>query len=158
MNSANAVVALAIAKAITATDTGAAVDVHDLDGLGVITLTSSAGGGTTPTSNVKIQHSDDGLTGWIDSGKAFAQVTTTAGMQALLVNTKDFKKFIRAVNTLGGTSPAFSYSVTLVGVTNKESFFFDVTPTPPVPGVTFFTTQAGDFLVTQAGNFLILQG
>lgn len=115
MRAANFAVALLPTKAITATDTGAAVNVADFSGLGLLVLNASAGTGTTPTSAVKLQHSDDGSTGWADTGHAFAAQAAVASFQSLLVNTDSLKKFVRVVNTLGGTTPGYSYGVSLIG-------------------------------------------
>lgn len=115
MKAANVAVALAPTKAITATDTGAAVDVGDFSGLGLLVLNASAGTGTTPTSTVKVQHSADGTTGWTDFA-TFAAQAAAASHQSLLVNTDSLKKFVRVVNTLGGTTPGYSFGVSLVGL------------------------------------------
>jgi hypothetical protein len=106
---------LAAPAAVTATTTGSAVDVSDLTGNGYAVLNSNAMGGTTPTSNVKLQHSDDGSTNWVDTGFAFDQVVNAASYQAKYINFDGFKKFVRAVNTVTGTTPTQTYSVELVG-------------------------------------------
>lgn len=115
MNSANVAIALAASKAITATDTSAAVDVGDFSGNGLLILNSSVGTGTTPTSAAKVQHSADGSTDWVDFA-TFVPQAATASHQSLLVNTDSMKRFARVVNTLGGTTPSYSYGVSLVGM------------------------------------------
>lgn len=115
------IIALRAAAAITANENGAAVNVADFNGNGYLVLNSSATGGAGQTSDVKLQHSDDGSTNWTDAGVAFAQVTNAgASFQSLYVSLDQFKKFVRVVNTLGGTSPTVTYAVTLVGNKHRD--------------------------------------
>lgn len=106
---------LAVAASITASGNGAAVNVQDYHGLAKIVLNSSAVNAGTNT--IKLQHSDDGSTGWTDTGDTFAAVTTVAatGQQELLVNCDKYKKFVRVVDTLAGGANATVRSVQLVG-------------------------------------------
>lgn len=69
-------------------------------------LLVTAASGTTPTLNVKIQESDDNST-WNDLVN-FDQMTTT-GIQHERFFTK--KRYVRAVATIAGTSPSFTYQV-----------------------------------------------
>lgn len=111
-------ISLRNAAAISATDNGAGVDVSAFTGNGYVVLNSSATGGADNTSNVKLQHSNDnGATDpWADTGVAFAQVTNAAAsFQALLVSLDQFKKYVRVVNTLAGTTPTVTASVSMVG-------------------------------------------
>jgi hypothetical protein len=72
-------------------------------------LSVGARTGTSPTLDVKVQHSDDGSTGWADvTGGAFSQ-TTNVGFKELTV--KNTKRYLRVVRTLGGTSPNFTLAV-----------------------------------------------
>lgn len=107
------VTALAVAASITATGNGAAVNVGDYHGLGQLVL--NAGPTNAGTDTIKLQHSDDGTTGWTDvPGAVFTAVGTTATEQALLFNTDRFKKFVRVVDTLAGATSVVR-SVSLVG-------------------------------------------
>ncbi len=109
------IIALKVAAAIAATDTGAAVDVSDFTGNVQFVLNSSACGEADNTANVKLQHSDDGAA-WTDAGLAFAPVTNAApSLQTIYASVDTLKKFARVVNTLAGTTPTVSYGVTLVG-------------------------------------------
>ena len=109
------IIVLQEAKAITATNTGASVDLSDATGNGYLVLNSSYTGGSDQTANVKIQHSADGTT-WTDSGVAFSQVTNAANKyQALYMNVDGFKKYVRVVDTLAGTSPTHTFGVLWVG-------------------------------------------
>lgn len=105
----------------TATVTGAAVDSADYIGV-MVFLSITAATGTTPTLVVKLQGQDE-LTGeWQDLvGAAFASksatgtdsliiypgVTVTANRQVSSV----VPHTIRAVGTIGGTTPSFTFSV-----------------------------------------------
>jgi O-glycosyl hydrolase len=110
------IISLRAAAALSATDNGAAVDVSKFTGNGYVVLNSSATGAADNTSNVKIQHSDDGATGWADTGVAFAQVTNVAAsFQSLFVSLDQFKKYVRVVNTLAGTTPTVTAAVSMVG-------------------------------------------
>lgn len=111
------ILSLRAAAAITATDNGPAVNVADFTGNGYLVLNSSATGGAGQTSDVKVQHSDDGATNWTDTGVAFSQVTNAAAShQVLFVPFDQFKKFVRVVNTLGGATPTVTAAVEAVGI------------------------------------------
>ena len=106
--------ALVAVAAIAVTTNGAAFDLRPYDGDIRLMLNSAAGTGTTPTLDVKIQHSDDGTT-WVDSGVTFTRVTTVAATEVLAQTAERFKRYIRAVDTVGGTTPSFARAVTFVG-------------------------------------------
>jgi len=101
----------------TATANGSAVDIQQYVGKLKFILASSAGGGTSPTMDVKLQDSADGSTGWADiSGAAFTQVTDGADTTAALgLVANSVKRYVRAVATIGGTSPTFDCAVVAVG-------------------------------------------
>jgi hypothetical protein len=88
---------------------------NDAEGEAIVILDSEAGSGTTPTLNVKLQDSADNSS-WADiTGKTFTEVTDGgAGFQKISINTNDVRRYVRAVGTLGGTSPVFVYGVSLV--------------------------------------------
>lgn len=80
--------------------------------------------GTTPTLNTVIEHSDDGSTGWATvsygtggagtANAAFTQ-TTASGLKELRVpEHANVKRFIRAVNTIGGTTPSFTMGLVAI--------------------------------------------
>lgn len=108
-------VSLAVAASITASGNGAAVNVQDFHGLGLLVLNS--GVTNSGTNTIKLQHSDDGSTNWADTGDQFTNVTTVAatGQQELLVNVDKFRKFVRVVDTLAGGATSVVRSVQLVG-------------------------------------------
>lgn len=102
---------LQASAANTATNSGAATDVGLFREL-VVFLNVTAGSGTTPTLNVKIQTSDDGGTTWYDvpSG-AFTQAT---GVTTQILSFTTFGDTVRCVSTIAGTTPSFTYAVKAV--------------------------------------------
>ena len=88
---------------------------NDAEGEAIVILDSEAGSGTSPTLDVKLQDSADNSS-WSDiSGKTFTQVTDGgAGFEKISINTNDVRRYVRAVATLGGTSPVFVCAVSLV--------------------------------------------
>ncbi len=72
--------------------------------------------GSTPTLDVKVQHSDASGSGYTDvTGGGFTQLTTGAGQQKVVLNRDNLKRYVRLAYTLGGTSsPAYSVSVQAV--------------------------------------------
>lgn len=108
-------ISLAPAASLTATATGAAVDIKNVSGHALLVLNSSATNTAGNTSVTKIQHSADGSTGWTDSGVALTAVTSAgASNQSMEIDMDQFKRFIRVVDTLAGTTPAVTRSVQLI--------------------------------------------
>lgn len=90
---------------ITATTNGDAVDVRH--GVLALTLDVSAASGTTPTLDVAIQTRKDSSDSW-RAVAAFAQAT------AVVAERKCFSgldRQVRAVATVAGTTPSFTFSV-----------------------------------------------
>lgn len=109
------VVKLAAAATVTANGNGASVDLVGFDGDLKLVLNASATGGAGQTLDVKIQHSNDGTT-WADSGVAFTQVTNAAAaFEVLNVTAEQFRRYIRAVDTVGGSTPTVVRGLALVG-------------------------------------------
>lgn len=109
------VTVLAVAATITATGNGTAVDVGDYQGMALVNL--NAGAANAGTDTIKLQHSDDGSTGWEDvTGGAFTAVGTQASAQSLKINADRLKKYVRVVDTLAGGANAVPRSVSLVGI------------------------------------------
>ncbi len=81
--------------------------------------------GTSPTLNTVIEHSDDGSTGWATvswgtggAGTATAAFTQTTGVglkELRIPEQSEVKRFIRAVNTIGGTTPSFTMGLIAIG-------------------------------------------
>lgn len=104
------------ASTYTSTTNGTGVDLSQYDGQVAVLLDSAAGTGTSPTSNVKIQDSADNSSFADVAGLAFTQVTTTASRQKLVFDTRDVRRYVRVVNTVGGTTPSFVQSVAILAV------------------------------------------
>lgn len=106
----------------TATLTGTALDVLDYEGSALIVLNAAAAtAGTTPTLNVKLQHSATTTSGDFSdvTSAAFTEVTDvagTAGTQKLVVNASDLKRYLRVIGTIVGTNAAFDFTVGFVGI------------------------------------------
>jgi hypothetical protein len=102
---------------VTATGNGTGVDVKDYVGKAKVVLISSAGGGSTPTLDVKLQDSPDN-SAWTDiSGAAFTQVTDAAdSTEAISLDLNNANRYIRAVKTVAGSSPTFDCGLVMVGV------------------------------------------
>lgn len=114
---AGAALSLIPAGALAATANGTALDVRGYHDTGVALLNSGAGTGTTPTLDVKLQTSPNGTSGWVDIPSAtFARVTTAAAVAALPVDLSASLGFLRAVSTIGGTTPSFPVALTLLAL------------------------------------------
>ena len=106
----------AVASAsVTATATSSAIDLKEFDGDVLLVLNCAAGTGSSPTLDIKVQDSDEtGGTYGDLSGATFTQVTTSASVQTLEVNKDECKRFIKIVQTVGGSSPVFVYGISLI--------------------------------------------
>ena len=86
----------------------------------IATLDISAASGTTPTLDVKFQHYDEASSKWVDiPGMAFAQQVGVATVVLLNIDsTGNFRiplgKKIKAVATIGGTTPSFTFSLGVI--------------------------------------------
>ena len=110
---------LAAAARRTSTLTGTGIDALHYEGVALVVLNASAGTGTTPTLDVKLQHSDDNSTFADVTGAAFTQVTSdggTAGAQVMKVNVSDLKRYLRVIGTIAGTTPSFDFGVEFLGI------------------------------------------
>jgi hypothetical protein len=110
---------LAAAARRTSTLTGTGIDALHYEGVTLVVLNASAGTGTTPTLDVKLQHSDDNSTFADVTGAAFTQVTSdagTAGVQVMRVNVSDLRRYLRVIGTIAGTTPSFDFGVEFVGI------------------------------------------
>lgn len=107
-------IVLATSASITATGNGAAINVSDFQG--ICQLIMNSGPTNAGTNTVKLQHSDDGSTNWVDvPNGAFPAVGTTAASPSITMNSDELKKFVRVVDTLAGGANAVVRGVSLVG-------------------------------------------
>lgn len=90
----------------TVSGEGSSIDLRNTREL-IVTLDVSAASGTSPTLDVKLQHSPDGSM-WSDLGTAFAQKTGVA--REVKVFTQ-YHRYVKTVYTIAGTSPSFTFSV-----------------------------------------------
>lgn len=110
---------LAPAARRTTTLTGTGIDLLDYEGVALVLLNTSAGTGTTPTLDVKLQHSDDDSTYADVTSGAFSQITSvaeTAGVKVMKLNASDLKRYLRVIGTIAGTTPSFDFGVEFVGI------------------------------------------
>ena len=101
------------AQQATSTKTQAtATDISGFAGqLKFILDAGAASAGTTPTLDVTIEDSANGTTDFKTVG-TFSQVTDTASLQSLGIETRALRKYVRAVATIAGTNtPTFAFSV-----------------------------------------------
>ena len=111
------VVAGVATAAVTSTATSSSIDLLEYDGDVMLILDSAAGGGSSPTLDIKLTESDEtGGTYTYLSGATFTQVTGSASMQTLAINKDSSKRFIKIVQTIGGSSPTFTFSINLIGL------------------------------------------
>ena len=112
-------------QTLTATANGLPVDVAPIGANGLSArLSAGAVSGTSPTLNVKMQASPDGSGSWVDiPGAAFTQVTAANQTQTIRFQmppapnaTAPAYRYVRAVATIGGTSPSFALAVTVFGL------------------------------------------
>lgn len=105
----------------------AAIDLAQFEGWGLFVLDAGvATAGTTKTLNVKIQHSDASGSGFVDSGVAFTQVTTTASLQKIVQKFRDLKRYIKFVPALGSTDCVYPVSAHVVGYERNLAGFTGV--------------------------------
>jgi hypothetical protein len=105
------------AAAITADGNGTGVDLQEYSGEMCAILDSAAGTGDPDnTLDVKLQDSADNSSFADVSGLVFTQVTDTAGIQKLSFNKDEVRRYVRAVKDVGGTTPSFVASCSLVGL------------------------------------------
>lgn len=97
----------------TTTANGSGVDLQAVKGGAIVIVDSAAGTGTTPTLDLKLQSSPDNST-WTDvSGAAFTQIINAASQQIFGIDVTKCQRYVRAVATIGGTTPSFTFSVNM---------------------------------------------
>ena len=103
--------------AVTATATSSAIDLLEFDGDILLVLDSAAGTGSSPTLDIKLTNSDASSGTYTDlSGATFTQVTGSASMQTLVINKDSAERYVKIVQTIGGSTPSFTFSINLIGV------------------------------------------
>lgn len=95
-------------QALTTTTNGTGVDTLGYGDDLVVILDVGAVSGTTPTLDVTIQDSADNSSFAAITGAAFSQFTAANKQGVLRVNLDGKRRYIRAVATIGGTTPSFT--------------------------------------------------
>lgn len=102
----------------TATGNGTGFDLRTLGpGIGLALIHQSIGvvGGTSPTYTGSIEDSADNSTfAALSPAQAFTQVTASTNRQSMALDLRQVRRYIRHVQTVGGTSPTFLVSVVIV--------------------------------------------
>ena len=89
-----------------------------IDSLAVV-LYSAGGTGTTPTLDVRAQHSTDDIT-YVDvPGGAFVQVAIAPSLQTIRIDVRAIRRFFRLTAMIGGATPAFTFSAVVIGQTAR---------------------------------------
>ena len=100
----------------TVTADGDGVDISDFKGNMKMVANYSAGGGASPTYDIKFQDSDDDITYADIPGATLTQITDGgASLQSLSIDTRAVGAFVRAVKTIGGGTPTFDGSIIGLG-------------------------------------------
>jgi len=98
--------ALVPAATVTATGNGDGIDIGENVELDIRMQVRGTVSGTTPTLDVTIEESDDNSSfSAIPGAPAFTQATATGVDERIMVRTT--KRYVRAVKTVGGTTPSF---------------------------------------------------
>lgn len=97
---------------ISSTATSSSFDLQAYHGQMAIVADVKNVSGTTPTYDLKIQDSADNSSfADVSPAVAITQVTTVASVQKLVVNVQQLRRYIKVVQTLGGTTPVYLASV-----------------------------------------------
>ena len=100
---------------ITSTATSAGVDITSFEGKLKCTLNVGAVSGTSPVNTAKLQDSADDSTYADISGATYSAVSAANSIESIAVDTRSTDKYIRAVQTLTGTSPSFASALYYAG-------------------------------------------
>lgn len=92
----------------TVTGAGAAVDLGTRDRLLRQTLAVSTAVGTTPTLDVRLEASADGVAGW----RTFATFARASAVAVERITAVSPERYVRVAWTIAGTTPSFTIGVT----------------------------------------------
>jgi len=100
----------------TGTTNGTGQDVSALEGIVLVVLDANYVSGTS-TLDVKLQECDTVGGTYTDiTGAAFTQVAVADSVQTLKLDIGSTKKFVRSVGVAAGTSPVYTWGVSLIGM------------------------------------------
>jgi glucokinase len=98
-----------------ATETGTGVDKTEYEGQCKVTVWVGDVGGTNPELDVTIEHSDDDQTYETEAVATFDTIDAAGVPVSVVLNADSLKKYVRAVATIGGTTPQFTMCVLFQG-------------------------------------------
>lgn len=98
--------------AVIASGSGAAKTAFAAEAKIIAYLDVTAATGTTPTLDVKLQHSIDGST-WLDVASGAFTQKSAIGSEDLFFTACAWGDQLRVVSAIGGTTPSFDYTVKL---------------------------------------------
>jgi hypothetical protein len=99
---------------VTANGTGPVFDLSAFDDHhAVITLSTTAPTGTTPSYTLSLQSSDSESGPWVTTEYAFEAVTNEASEQQVEVDLDSLGQYLQAVDTITGTTPGVLRAVAL---------------------------------------------
>lgn len=103
---------------VTATGNGTDIDLQQYSGQIAIIADVKNVAGTLPTMDISVQDSANNSSfAAISPAVAFAQVTTVASTQKIVLNKDNIRRYLRIVKTIGGTSsPEYYVSVKVFAV------------------------------------------
>jgi hypothetical protein len=103
------------ATRLSATGTATGVDVKNAIGTIKVILSATKVSGTAPTLAVKVQEASDNTNFTDVSSGAFTTLTDASGTEAISVDSRAVKRYLRAHYTIGGSNtPVFDASVLAV--------------------------------------------
>jgi hypothetical protein len=102
-------------QTLTANTNGPAVNLAGLEGNVELIVRTPTPGNGTGTLSLQLQTSADGSTNWQNVGPVLAAFTTAGGTVTANLNPVGCLQYVRAVATVGGTSPSFQVLVLYIG-------------------------------------------
>lgn len=116
MRSRIVAVAMLSAARVTASAAGLAIDIRDYEGEAMLVLDAAATEAADNTLDVSLDHSEDGVTWSAVPDVAFDPVTNAAASyQTARFGADGLGRYLRATDTLAGTTPAVVRALTLIG-------------------------------------------
>lgn len=111
---------LALPAARTTTLTGTGLDSIDYEGMGLAVLHAAKGTGNADNTLIcKLQDSADNSSFADVSGAVWATVLGTGGtdaLEAIPVDLKVTRRYLRVIGTIAGTTPSFVFGVSLLAM------------------------------------------
>lgn len=100
---------------ISADGAGTPQKLENRDGMGLLVLITSAGTGTSPVLDVKLQHKEKVGDSLVDAGIAFPQMAGAGGVKVMPIALNSLKAYVTPYFDIGGTSsPTFPGATVLL--------------------------------------------